>query len=164
MRRVAWLAVVCVSAGCAAPAKDAQSPSDAQQPTKTPSKEQPQPGYQQAPSNRDLRYSQPPPAAPGGTALPPPAGGYSDAEGSDSPTSLAEWNTALGRYESQLSSSTGDCATACRALTSMTRAKERICALTGPDDRNGHCARATARLRSAEEQVTRRCGQCTPIK
>lgn len=60
----------------------------------------------------------------------------------------------LGREVDALS--TSDCAVACRALASIRRAADRICALD-PDTR---CAAARAKADEAAERVKRACPQC----
>jgi hypothetical protein len=62
----------------------------------------------------------------------------------------------LDRAESQVSAATSDCATACRALESMERAAEHLCAL----DSGSECGRARNRLEAARERVRASCGGC----
>ena len=70
---------------------------------------------------------------------------------------VAGARSELERAESQLNAATGDCATACRALASMERAAEHLCALDG-----GHeCDRARERLAAARERVRASCGGCS---
>jgi hypothetical protein len=64
----------------------------------------------------------------------------------------------LDRAEGQLSAVQGDCASACRALASMERAAEHICAL----DSGNECGRARERVDSARERVRATCGTCAP--
>jgi hypothetical protein len=64
----------------------------------------------------------------------------------------------LDRAERQLSATQGDCASACRALASMERAAEHICAL----DSGSECGRARERVDSARERVRATCGTCAP--
>ena len=71
----------------------------------------------------------------------------------------ARMNAARGeldRAESQVSAATSDCATACRALESMERAAEHLCAL----DSGSECGRARNRLEAARERVRASCGGC----
>jgi hypothetical protein len=68
-------------------------------------------------------------------------------------------NAARGdfdRAESQVGAATSDCATACRALESMERAAEHLCAI----DSGGECGRARERLEAARERVRASCGGC----
>jgi hypothetical protein len=68
-------------------------------------------------------------------------------------------NAARGevdRAESQVNAAMSDCATACRALESMERAAQHLCAL---DDGN-ECGRARQRLEAARERVRASCGGC----
>jgi len=64
----------------------------------------------------------------------------------------------LDRAESQIATATGDCATACRALASMERAAQHLCAL----DSGRECDRARERLAAARERVRASCGGCNP--
>jgi MYXO-CTERM domain-containing protein len=63
-----------------------------------------------------------------------------------------DFNAQAGALES---ATTQDCATACKALESLTRAAEHICAVA-PD----HCDEARARVRSATDRVRAACPQC----
>ena len=62
----------------------------------------------------------------------------------------------LDRAESQISAAMSDCATACRALESMERAAEHLCAL----DNGTECGRARERLEAARQRVRASCGGC----
>jgi len=62
----------------------------------------------------------------------------------------------LDRAESQVSAAMSDCATACRALESMERAAEHLCALDGGSE----CGRARERLEAARQRVRASCGGC----
>ena len=71
----------------------------------------------------------------------------------------ARMNAARGeldRAESQVGAALSDCATACRALESMERAAEHLCALDSGTD----CRRARERLEAARERVRASCGGC----
>ncbi|MEM9696245.1 MAG: hypothetical protein AAGA56_27115, partial [Myxococcota bacterium] len=50
------------------------------------------------------------------------------------------------------------CGRACKALTSMRRAAERLCVLTGADD--ARCQEASKRTRIAEQRVKAQCPSC----
>jgi hypothetical protein len=66
----------------------------------------------------------------------------------------------LNRAQAQLEAAAGDCAAACRALASMQRATERLCALAdGADDRR-RCDDAKTRLVAARDRVRSACGGC----
>jgi hypothetical protein len=71
---------------------------------------------------------------------------------------IAGARSDLDRAESQVSAATGDCATACRALASMERAAQHLCAL----DSGRECDRARERLAAARERVRSSCGGCNP--
>ncbi len=64
----------------------------------------------------------------------------------------------LDRAESQVGTGNqmSDCATACRALESMERAAEHLCAI----DSGGECGRARERLEAARQRVRASCGGC----
>lgn len=62
----------------------------------------------------------------------------------------------LDRAESQVGAAMSDCATACRALESMERAAEHLCAL----DNGTECGRARERLEAARQRVRASCGGC----
>ena len=62
----------------------------------------------------------------------------------------------LDRAESQVSAAMSDCAQACRALESMERAAEHLCAL----DSGSECGRARERLEAARQRVRASCGGC----
>lgn len=62
----------------------------------------------------------------------------------------------LDRAESQVSAAMSDCAQACRALESMERAAEHLCAL----DNGNECGRARERLEAARQRVRASCGGC----
>ncbi len=69
---------------------------------------------------------------------------------------IAGARSDLDRAESQIAAATGDCATACRALASMERAAQHLCAL----DSGRECDRARERLAAARERVRSSCGGC----
>lgn len=73
-----------------------------------------------------------------------------DADGGDAWTDFAQQESALEN------TSTSDCATACKALESLARAAEHICAVA-PE----HCDEARARVRAATDRVHAACPQCT---
>lgn len=52
------------------------------------------------------------------------------------------------------------CSTACRALASMERATEHLCALAGDGD--PRCENARSRVRGADERVRATCPACAP--
>jgi hypothetical protein len=65
-------------------------------------------------------------------------------------------NGEMDRAEGQLQAAQGDCATACRALASMERAAEHICAVDGGPE----CSRARRRVEDARARVQTTCGGC----
>jgi len=62
--------------------------------------------------------------------------------------------------QSRSTARNGDrCVTACRALSSMNRAKRRLCSLTGADD--GRCQQAETRVGAARKLVQQTCPTCS---
>lgn len=78
------------------------------------------------------------------------------------PDPLAEAERELDVAEEALDA--GDCVGICRALGSMIRAAERICALDEPGSASpsARCAAARARVAEAIARVRRACPQCDP--
>lgn len=67
----------------------------------------------------------------------------------------------LDRAERELDASSGDCAAACRALSSMERATRHLCdlAAASPED-SPRCDDARHKVHVAEERVRSTCGAC----
>lgn len=77
----------------------------------------------------------------------------------DGNTRTIQMNNAhaeLSRAEAQVNAAMSDCAQACRALESMERAAEHLCALDGGSE----CGRARERLEAARQRVRASCGGC----
>jgi hypothetical protein len=123
----------------------------------------------------------PPPASPGypaGAVAPAPADASSVApEAPPSPAApaaesitqeftrrvpVAEARSELARAEAALEASANDCAAACRALASMSRAVDHLCALVSSPDDQRRCDDAKRRMASARERVRQTCGACSP--
>jgi hypothetical protein len=110
------------------------------------------------------RFSQPP----GGTVQPAPVtpGTMPDRPHDESvPSAMAE----LAGLETQLATMLGvpDCANACRALRSMSRAAARVCEAgtdpppsPAPPPRDPDCVAADTRLAKARSSVLAACGAC----
>ncbi len=111
----------------------------------TPAQQPSSPGYGQAPPGT-------------GSTPPQPVGRFAEPPAGDDGLEAA-WNDFLQLAE-QLESSPGDCTTACRALASMRRARERICTLESADDSRRRCADAESRLELATRKVVAACGTC----
>ncbi|MBX3181412.1 MAG: hypothetical protein KIT72_13955 [Polyangiaceae bacterium] len=129
---------------------EAESPAAAGYPDDM-SRRQAAPGYPEKGGAHDAldgpRYSSPPPRR------------------QVDPVTLLEWEEWLDDELTALSESESrqgplDCTNACRALEGLTRAKQRICELSGERDLEGRCARATLRVKRAEERVRAAC-QCS---
>lgn len=91
------------------------------------------------------------------TAEPPStAGGHP-------PTAIGVADKDFSQAEIQLSTA-GDCASMCKALASMRKAAEHLCALTkdGGDDDKKRCDGAQEKLKTAEVKVKNSCGGCGP--
>jgi hypothetical protein len=75
---------------------------------------------------------------------------------------MAEARSELARAEASLEASANDCAAACRALASMGRAVDHLCALVSSQDDQRRCDDAKRRMASARERVRQTCGACSP--
>lgn len=73
----------------------------------------------------------------------------------------ADAQRALQRAEADLQASANDCATACRALASMSRAVTHLCGLADSTSDQQRCDDGKRRLTEAEERVRRACGACS---
>lgn len=62
--------------------------------------------------------------------------------------------------ESAFAAAGNDCAQLCRALSSMTRATERLCELAKENGDDKRCTEATGKLESARAKVKSSCGGC----
>jgi len=104
----------------------------------------------------------------GGGAAPAHTGGATpDAAIHEGPepakTELRQADEDFAAAESQLSAA-GDCAAMCKALASMRKATDHLCALTkdGGDDEKKRCDGAKEKVASAEAKVKSTCGGCGP--
>jgi hypothetical protein len=66
----------------------------------------------------------------------------------------------LARAEAALAAAQGDCAAACRALASMQRATDHLCALVEDSSDGRRCEDARKRLLAARDRVRSSCGDC----
>jgi hypothetical protein len=80
---------------------------------------------------------------PGATGEPPPA-------------TVGAARSELAAREHDVEMAGGDCEKACKALASLERAANHLCALSEPDE----CADARARVDRARRAVTAQCGSC----
>jgi len=78
-------------------------------------------------------------------------------------TELVQADDDFAAAESQLSAA-GDCVAMCKALASMRKATDHLCALTkdGGDDDKKRCDGAKEKVASAEAKVKSTCGGCGP--
>lgn len=67
-----------------------------------------------------------------------------------------DFSRAQSDLETSLSTSTADCASACRALASLERAATHLCELSDPSE----CGEAKKRVDAARDRVTKACGAC----
>lgn len=81
-----------------------------------------------------------------------------DSSQDDRAPTLAAARGELDRAERDVEAAPSDCASACRALSSMASAAEHLCAL----ERGGECTRARERVDSARARVVASCGECQP--
>ena len=145
---VAALAVVI--ANCGAPLPPAAPSAEPQREEEAGSE------AERAPAEEKYIEQAPPAAAP-----PPPTGGAADRALSPPPSAtptLSESWMALEQAAAELQTAGNDCGTACRALGSMKRAKDNICAITGADD--ARCERAVDQVTVAARRVRAACGEC----
>ncbi|MCC6552773.1 MAG: hypothetical protein IT372_07095 [Polyangiaceae bacterium] len=173
-RAAAGVAVALTLAACgAAP----QEPKAAEAPSSPAAQSAPQDGYGQQPGHAPPGYAAP-------TAAPSPASREDAASQLDQ--AEAELDAALGARSTGFAEppgpsprpappsqpappgpieaaakSPGDpCATACRALASMSRAADHLCGLAGEGD--ARCGDARARVKSATDRVHHQCPACAP--
>jgi hypothetical protein len=131
-----------------APAQEPKQAPEAPAGGAYPQQQEAQPGDSPAP--RDEAYdgfAEPPaaePAAPGG-------------DKDDATRSVEEASLELDRAASELSAAGTDCARVCKALGSMNRASERICALEPDASSSSRCRRAKERVAEAAVRVRRSC-------
>ncbi len=102
----------------------------------------------------------PAPAAAPAPVMPGPAGGATGTV--VTPDALAQAQAAFDDASKAFAASTSDCASLCKALSSMTNATARLCALTesGPPDQQRRCTDARAKLGEAQAKVQSSCGVC----
>jgi hypothetical protein len=92
-----------------------------------------------------------------------PAASADDA--ADVTPKMAEAQADFDEIDQSLATASGqDCTTMCKALQSLARAAERICALaqSGDEADKKRCADAKARLEEAAQRVRMACPGCTP--
>jgi hypothetical protein len=72
---------------------------------------------------------------------------------------LRDARSDLARAAKEVEASLGDCAAACRALSSMERATGHLCTLSGDTDRQS-CDDAKAQVLAARARIRAACGSC----
>lgn len=110
------------------------------------------------------------PAQPAERAAPAYAPGAPQPQQAQEPTPEAKANmdapgfsahaarTDFERAAREVEAARGDCAVACRALTSMDRAARHLCNLEGD---GAECKDARDRVKAARDRVTTACGGCS---
>lgn len=88
------------------------------------------------------------------------AGPVAEAPASAGASARAAARVELARAEAALAAAQGDCAQACRALASMQRATNHLCALVEGSDDGRRCEDARRRLLAARDRVRSSCGEC----
>jgi len=84
------------------------------------------------------------------------------ARGDESSSKMAEAQADFDEIDQSLAKASGnDCVTMCKALQSLARAAERICALAQSDSDKKRCTDARARLEEAERRVRVACPACS---
>jgi len=104
------------------------------------------------------------PSEPAGSAAPAhvePAGGKK-AEGALEPIEVRSGKAQASFDEAQnaFTAAGNDCAQLCKALSSMSRATERLCELSKESGDDKRCTDATTRLETARAKVKSSCGGC----
>jgi hypothetical protein len=103
------------------------------------------------------------PAA-GGAKTPPSHEAPTMVPGSETKEEPAlDYGSAQAKFneaESAFAAAGNDCAQLCKALSSMTRATERLCELAKDNGDDKRCTDATSRLESARAKVKSSCGGC----
>ena len=136
------------------------APPAAGPPRTEPGASPPNPQQQQYGEHPSGGGTQPAPTQPGYAQPPPDPGAHPERILEESSLTLEGALQLLDQRGLELSATGVDCSTACRALASMRRARDRICELSGGEDRDGRCATATTRHQQARERVRQRCEGC----
>jgi hypothetical protein len=97
-----------------------------------------------------------PSAAAPSTSAPPEA--PPNARTNDTVPEISNARSEIDRAEQSVNAASSDCVAACRALASMERAAEHLCAL----DAGTECRRARERVDAARERVHASCEGCVP--
>ncbi|HEU4404943.1 MAG TPA: hypothetical protein VFS43_06585 [Polyangiaceae bacterium] len=136
---------LCASLGACAMRKDAEPASAAPPPAAEPPP--PPPG------------AYPGSTTPAGTPSPTPPSSTEGPPGTAEKGADSLW-VEFERFDREVALSTGDCATACRALGSLERAAKRVCEGAAQLGEGGRCGEATKRLREARGRVRAACTRC----
>lgn len=157
------LIVACKKQGVAPETPDAPPSYDYVQPSYAPESEtapgaDAQPRDKEGPGRVESVAPAPPAAQPASPAS-RPFRGADDAVTSLSPRFQAFFED-FRVAEMALTHASDACDDACRALRSMVRAAERMCAIAGNEDEQLRCERARDRVRGAREHVRRACRSC----
>lgn len=158
--RGAVLATSMFLAGCARPTVVPECPSPPPEPASTVDSEAPaaSPGAGYAPSGPESPFAERTPGLGQSKAAASPQA-FDSLTGSLSPGFRSSFEDFLVA-ELALSHASDACSDACRALRSMVRAAERMCALASSDEEAVRCEAARGRVRGAREHVRRACRVC----
>ena len=109
--------------------------------------------YEAAPSQAPSNTS------PSGTSPAVPEGGaaHTSNTAEPPPPGIASARAEIDRDEQRIAAARSDCEEACRALASMERAADHLCAL----DSGAECTRVRERVEAARERVRTSCGECS---
>lgn len=94
------------------------------------------------------------------SAAPPAAAATSPGDASSGARAREAARAELARAQRDLETANSDCAAACRALASMERATDHLCALAGDSDDQSRCDDARRKVLAARERVRSTCGSC----
>ena len=107
--------------------------------------------YEAAPSQSPSSTS------PSSTVAPEAAGASVHNAAQPPPPGIASARAEIDRDEQRIAAARSDCDEACRALASMERAADHLCAL----DSGAECTRVRERVEAARERVRSSCGECS---
>ncbi|HEY1958946.1 MAG TPA: hypothetical protein VGH28_25210 [Polyangiaceae bacterium] len=98
-----------------------------------------------------------PSQTPAGASAAPTSPESAGQRNESTPEAVVSARSEVDRAEQRISAAQSDCAEACRALASMERAAEHLCAL----DSGAECTHVRERVEAARERVRSTCGECS---